>query len=267
MSSIDKLKEFFFEKKAFLFDLDGTLYLGKKLLPGAVELIHDLRKRNKKVIFLTNNSSRSDFDYYKKLSLMGFSPKKNEIVMSTHSLTTYLKSKKYKSLFLLGTPSMRSMLKRSSFSFSQNPDCVVVGFDKTLNYASLDWACKLISKGCPWIVTHPDLYCPTEEGPEPDCGAIAKMIELTTGCQPQVTLGKPHPLMFTEAKKQFSAPKSDWIMIGDRLSTDYEFAKRVGIDFLLVLSGETKSKHLSKSRDSSKLRRFHYVSGVKDLIF
>lgn len=278
------LGAWFFSKQVFLFDLDGTLYLGKRILPGARELVARLRQSGKQVFFFTNNSSRSDSDYVAKLRRLGFHARADEVVMSTHSLLSYVKAKKMKHVFLLGTPSMVQMLKRGGLRVwnassgvrdfrklapRNLPDAVVVGFDKTLTYDRLLIAARLIDRGVPYVVTHPDYFCPTDEGPEPDCGAIAKLLELTTPKSPLAVLGKPHPSMIRIALERVSGPRArgtrrgDVVLIGDRLTTDIAMARAAGIDAVLVLSGETKRRDLRGGKLPKSVR---VVSGVLDLI-
>lgn len=239
----------FFSKKAFLFDLDGTLYLGSRALKGAHELLERLEREEKDIFYFTNNSSRSEADYVTKLKRIGFRAKKDQIVMSTHTLIRFLKSKKWRSVFLLGTPAMKKMLKQNQIrSSSASVKAVVVGFDKTLTYEKLKRACELIEAGIPYIVTHPDLYCPTDKGREPDCGAFAKVLEAVTEKKPLVVLGKPHRLMIEEVRRRKPYRVSEMVLIGDRLMTDIAMAKSAGIDSLLVLSGETTAAKARKSR-------------------
>lgn len=212
-------------------------------------LMGQLRVAKKNIFFFTNNSSRSLKDYIRKLSKFGFEARAEEIIMSTHTLISYLKTKKIKSVYLLGTPAMRKMLAESGIRHStQNPKAVVVGFDKTITYQKLLEACRFVDRGLPYIVTHPDYFCPTDIGPEPDCGSFAKVIELTTKRLPLAVLGKPHPSMIVEALRRSRAKKSEVILVGDRLQTDIEMGKRSKIDTLLVLTGETQLKDLKKSK-------------------
>ncbi|MBN8554506.1 MAG: HAD-IIA family hydrolase [Deltaproteobacteria bacterium] len=258
-----RLKQTLARKKVFLFDLDGTLYMGKKLIPGALALIQGLRTQKKKIFFFTNNSSRSVEDYIQKLKGFGFSVHKDEIVMSTHTLISFLKNKNWKNIFLLGTPSMQKMLANEKIKHTKNnPKAVVVGFDKTLTYEKILVACRLIEKKIPLVVTHPDLFCPTDEGPEPDCGAIAKLLELSSGRDRHSTLGKPHPSMIQEVIKRSGRKKSEMILIGDRLSTDVKMGREAGIETILVLSGETKRQHL---RAMHSLKPTFVVPSVKEL--
>ncbi len=255
-------RNFFWSKKVFLFDLDGTLYLGKKLIPGAIDLIARLKSEGKRFFYFTNNSSRSVDDYVSKMRGMGFPCELDQVAMSTHLLISELKRRKLTKIFLLGTPAMEEMLNRNEILQSDEPQVVVVGFDKTLTYAKLERACRLVEAGLSYIVTHPDLFCPTEEGPEPDCGAFAKVIELVTKKKPLAVYGKPHPLMLREIQKRGPFLKRDMILVGDRLMTDIEMGKNFGIDTILVLSGETKARDLNPTQK----KRLKIANSVADLL-
>jgi len=260
---LKKIQDRFFAKSIFLFDLDGTLYLGEDLIEGALTLIQKLRSERKQLFFFTNNSSRSQKDYFEKLTRMGFGPRENEIIMSTHTLIHYLSQKKLTKVYLLGTPAMKEMLEASGIvHHEQEPQAVVVGFDKTLTYTKLKRACEIIESGKPYIVTHPDLYCPTNYGREPDCGAFAQILQLVTEKKPQVVLGKPHKFMIDEVLRRSRGKKAEMILTGDRLSTDILMAKNSGIESLLVLSGDATAKSLK----GSKIKPTLLLHCVKDLL-
>jgi len=253
----------FSSKEIFLFDLDGTLYLGPKVLPGAKALVKRLHQLNKKVFYFTNNSSRSEADYVRKLRKMGFPCNVSQVVMSTHSLIRGLKSKKMKRVYCLGTPAMKAMLKKSRIIHtSVKPQAVVVGFDKTLTYFKLLFASRLIDSGLPYFVTHPDYFCPTDQGPEPDCGSIALLLEKACRRKPLAVYGKPHPWMIEEVIRRQKCSRSKMILIGDRLQTDILMAKASKIQSLLVLSGETKLRDLK----NSKVRPDFVLSSVSNIL-
>lgn len=259
---LQRIRRLFFSKQVYFFDLDGTLYLGSRKIPGALKLVTELRSQRKRVFFFTNNSSRSEKEYERKLNKLGFKVRAHEIVMSTHSLMRFLKMKKFKRLYVLGTPAMKKMLASSGFKLTEKPQAVVIGFDKTLDYAKLQAATRLIERGVPYVVAHPDLFCPTDRGREPDCGAIALMVEAVTNVPPLAVLGKPHPLMMRVAFDRCRAPKKDMILIGDRISTDIEMARSEGIQSILVLSGETTRRMLK----SSAVKPTYVVGSVHDLL-
>lgn len=186
----------------------------------------------------------------------------NQIIMSTHTLIHYLNKRGWKRIYLLGTPSMRSMLSKAGIRHElRAPQAVVVGFDKTITYKKLEEASRFVAKGKPFVVTHPDYFCPTDRGPEPDCGAFAKVIELTTKKTPIAVLGKPHPSMIEEAKRRSKGRGQEMVLFGDRLMTDIAMGKRAGIDTVLVLTGESTRSDIRKS----KLRPTAVVRSVNDL--
>jgi NagD protein len=252
----------FFNKKLFLFDLDGTLYLGPKRLPGAKELVDELRGMGRSLFFFTNNSSKSKGDYFTKLRGMALAQSRDEIILSTEVLIRYLREKDLRRVFLLGTPAMHRMLKVAGISHDiKNPQAVVVGYDRTLTFEKLRQAARWLSHGKKFIVTHPDLFCPTPEGPEPDCGAFAEALSLTTKRKPDIVLGKPHPRMIQEVLRRVKVKKSDIVLVGDRLSTDIAMANAAGIDSVLVLSGDSKRGDLK----TSQFRPSLVVDSVKTL--
>ncbi len=247
-----------------MFDLDGTLYLGERLISGAKALVQKLHQAKKQVFYFTNNSSRSDQQYVSKLRKLGFECRKDQVIMSTHTLIAQLQADGIKKTFLLGTPAMHRMLEDAGIQ-SRSPKearAVIVGFDKTLTYKKLEMAAFLIHQGLPFYVTHPDLFCPTELGPQPDCGALAQLLVLTTGIKPSRILGKPNPLMIQEVLKRTRCKKSEMILVGDRASTDLALAERAGIEAILVLTGDSKRSDLK----SFEPGRFQSVRSVAELL-
>lgn len=261
---LKELKKLFWSKKVFLFDLDGTLYLGNRVIPRAKALLKRLESQGKQIFYFTNNSSRSVNDYVSKLTKMGFSCRPHQVVMSTHTLISELQRDDVRRIFLLGTPAMRKMLSLGGISTAEysQAQAVVVGFDKTLTYKKFERAAFLIHQGLPFYVTHPDLFCPTDEGPQPDCGAMAAALSLVTGKKAKKILGKPHPLMIREVMKRVKCRKSEMIIIGDRVATDLMLAKQAGIDGILVLSGDSKREELKKP----DFKSFSAVQSVANLL-
>lgn len=258
-----RIRNWFYKHDIFLFDLDGTLYLGKRLLPGSVALVKRLRAMGRRVYFFTNNSSKSHRDYFKKLKKFGLAQSPDEVVLSTEVLIQYLVRKKWRRVFLLGTPAMKKMLREAKIDPSaKNPQAVVVGFDKSLTYKKLHQAALFLARGLPFVVTHPDYFCPTEEGPEPDCGSIALALAATTQREPTIVLGKPHPAMIEEVKRRSRLPRARYVLVGDRLQTDVAMARASKISSLMVLSGDSQKHEVSRARFKP-----HFVtSSVKDLL-
>ena len=229
----------------FLFDLDGTVYLGDQLLPGAKSLLNFLDESGTPYYFLTNNSSRSREEYAKKLAGYGLSAKSDRIFSSGMATATYLKKQKPAArIYLAGTPSLEEEFKDFGFQLvDENPDFVVLGFDTTLTYQKLWKMADLITAGIPYIATHPDINCPTPDGFMPDIGAMMAMIETSTGKKADVIVGKPHQPMVEAVVSHTGYTPDQLTMVGDRLYTDIALGE-TGMQTVLVLSGETKRADL-----------------------
>jgi HAD superfamily hydrolase (TIGR01457 family) len=232
--------------RCFLFDMDGTVFLGERLLPGAAELLTYLEGRGTPFFFITNNSSRSRHDYALKLAKLGLPYSEERIFTSGEATAIYLQRQKPGArLYVVGTPSLETELAGFGFDLSpvEQPDFVVLGFDTTLTYAKLWKLCNLVRAGVPYIATHPDINCPTEQGFMPDVGAMLAMVEASTGRRPDVVIGKPNPGMIEAVQRKLGVPAQQIIMVGDRLYTDIALGA-AGVATALVLSGETRRSDL-----------------------
>ncbi len=231
-----------FEDKRLVFlDLDGTIYLGEKLFPGAEAFLAFLKKKGILTYFLTNNSSRSKLDYVRKLGRLGIKVEEESIILSTDGVIAFLQEKNVRNVYTVGTKSMKSMFLREGMDpESAFPEYVVLGFDTELTYDKLKQASLHIQNGVKLLVTHPDLVCPSPEGFLPDAGSMLALMEKATGIKPARIFGKPNPEMVTHILKMHGVSPSEVVMIGDRVYTDMELARRLGCDFILVLSGETR---------------------------
>ncbi|MBO7222232.1 MAG: HAD-IIA family hydrolase, partial [Clostridia bacterium] len=178
----------------FLFDLDGTTYIGGKEIDGAFDAINHLRAIGKKICFFTNNSSRNHADYVAKINGMGLQVSDNEVYTSGQVTCEYLlENFNGKKVYLLGNDRLRLEFEGYGISVvDENPDICVIAFDTSLQYDRLYQFCKYVKNGLPYIATHPDFTCPAEECPMPDIGAMIEMVRLTTGRTPDVVMGKPH---------------------------------------------------------------------------
>jgi len=260
---VDKLKE----KTIFLLDIDGTIYLGDKLIDGAKDFLKSIKDKGKRYIFLTNNSSGNKADYVQKLSKLGIDATEEEIFTSGEATTMYLKSKKKGAkVYLLGTKSLEKEFENEGFILEKKRhkdiDFVVLGFDTTLTYEKLWVACEYISEGVEYIATHPDFNCPLPNDKfMPDAGAMAALIEASTGKVPKV-VGKPNRKMIEAIQLKYGLDKEDMIMVGDRLYTDIKMGEVAGIATTLVYSGETKEKDYKESETKAD----YVFNSVKDMI-
>jgi len=233
------------ELKYFLLDMDGTIYLGPSPIDGAPAFIRFLQDSGRKHLFFTNNPTRDAAQYSEKLAGMGIAATPGDILTSGEATARYLVTQTaFRRLFVLGMPSFEAELRRASLALvDEDPDAVVLAFDKTLTYAKLEKAALFLSDGLPYIATNPDKVCPTEYGYIPDCAATAALLEAATGRSPKF-IGKPNAEMARMGMDKLGATPEATAMVGDRLYTDMEMAYRSGITSILVLSGETKRDDL-----------------------
>jgi Predicted sugar phosphatases of the HAD superfamily len=251
--------------KYFALDMDGTIYMGQRLLPGALEFLDYLNTSGRQYLFLTNNSSKNKQSYVKKLQALGIPATSDEVMTSGEATALYLKSiKPAARIFLLGTPDLEQEFTEQGFILTTDrPDYVVLGFDQTLTYAKLVEACHLLREGVPLIATHPDINCPTDQrsGYLPDTGAMLELLYASTGKRAKI-IGKPYQEMIDALMTKMHCQKAETAMVGDRVYTDIKMANNAGICGVLVLSGETKLADLEKSEAKPNL----IFEGVRELM-
>ena len=236
----------------FALDLDGTLYLGGRVFPWTRPFLDRLAELGIGHTFFTNNSSKSTRQYVEHLRKMGIDATSDEIYSSTHSTLDYLRDERpsVRRLFVLGTPGLQEEFAESDFticadSATDEPDAVIVGFDTTLAYPRVCRAAYWIAKGKPFIATHPDRICPTDQPTLlPDCAAICAMLTTATGRTPDAVLGKPSPRMLEGVRKRHGVTSNEIAVVGDRLYTDMAMARGAGALGVLVLSGETTAEQV-----------------------
>lgn len=231
------------DKKLYIFDLDGTVYLGRDVFPFAIRFIEHLRESGRRILFFTNNASRSKDLYVKHLTDMGFSPARDEIMTSGDVMEAYLKENyPGKSVYVLGTQSLREQFAAGGIHLvgedATTADVVVSSYDTELTFEKLCQACLLIRGGATWLCTHPDLNCPSERGSLPDSGSLAALITASTEKAP-IMLGKPHGEVVDMIELVTGIPRADMCIFGDRLYTDIALGVHHGMCAILVLTGET----------------------------
>lgn len=227
--------------RAFLLDMDGTLYLDERLLPGASELIALFDQRGIPYLFVTNNSSRRAEDYRQRLGRLGIHVTREHVLTSGDGTIDFLQHHTaHRSAYVVGTAGLEADFRDAGFTLdSRDPDCVVVGFDTTLTYEKLEIACRHLFAGKPYFATHPDRTCITQRGLIPDIAAIIAACEAVTGRVPDRVLGKPSPELVEVALRRLGSTASTTAIVGDQLDTDMTMAEQSGLVPVLVMSGET----------------------------
>ncbi len=239
---------------AYLFDLDGTIYLGESLLPGAKRLIDGLRLLNAPVRFLSNNPTKSRAAYVERLNRLGIAVEPEEIVTSVQTMVTWLLANHPgATVFPIAEQPLIEALDEAGIRRSENPaeiDVVIASYDRTFEYRKLQIAFDAIwfEKRAFLISTNPDRFCPFPGGRgEPDAAGIVAAIEATTGTTCQLTTGKPSRLMLDLALAPLGIDPTNCVMVGDRLTTDIAMAQAAGMASALVLTGETDLAMLETS--------------------
>jgi NagD protein len=226
-------------------DMDGTIYKGSRLFACTLPFLACLRKLGIGYTFLTNNTSRSKSDYVEKLRRLGIQAGERQILTPADSAIVYLRDRLplVESIAVLGTPSLCRQFEEAGFEVGWDaPKAVIAGFDTTLTYERLCRAAYWISQGLPFVATHPDLICPTDEPTVlVDCGSICAALTAATGRSP-VVLGKPDPSILLDLCHRLGLAPAQVAMVGDRISTDVAMARKTGVFTVLVLSGEATAE-------------------------
>ena len=240
--------------EAIFLDLDGTIYMGDNLIEGAIDFLNRIEDRGIKRYFLSNNSSKSVNQYLTKLEKMGIPVSKEEVLLSTHDLLSWLKLENISETYLVGTEGMRMMLEEVGINTdSEDPQFVVLGYDTEITYEKLTKGSIYLQKGVPLGVSHPDMVCPSPDGGLPDTGAYMALFEATTGVVPTHICGKPNPGMILHKINELNLDLDACAMVGDRLYTDMEMADRAGVHGILVLSGEATRDDAEKAPQQPSL--------------
>ena len=239
--------------EGYIFDLDGTLYLGDVLLPGAKRLIPKLRELGKRVVFLSNNPTGDPQMYADKLTGLGLPTSASEIVNTGVTMTRWLlRNHPDATVFPISEEPLKRSLREAGIKTSEDPeqiDFVIASYDRTFDYRKLQIAFDAIwyHERARLITTNLDRYCPFPDGRgEPDAAAVVGAIEACTGAECEVNVGKPDPIMLTTALDLLGLSEKDCVMTGDRLYTDIRMALDVGMPCAVVLTGETTAELLRK---------------------
>ena len=227
----------------YAFDLDGTLYIGEQLIPGAAEAVAALRAAGSRVAFLTNKPLQLPADYAQKLTRLGIPATGADVVSSTDALLHYLKRHAAGArLYPIAEPVLINLLVEAGFEMAADPehtDVVVVSFDRSFHYEKLRVGFLAVRRGARIVATNPDVYCPTPDGGLPDCGALLAALEAATGVRAEAVVGKPSRPMGETVLERLGTAPADTLLVGDRFETDVRMAREAGMASALVLSGAT----------------------------
>jgi arabinose operon protein AraL len=232
-------------------DLDGTVYLGDALLPGAQRTVAALRTAGSRIVFLSNKPLETRADYAAKLTRLGIPTSPDEVINSSWVMARWLEREAPgAALFVIGERPLLDELQGSGFRLTEEPgkiDFVIASFDRTFEYHKLQVAFGAIRAGTRFVATNADRYCPVPGGGLPDAAAIIGAIEGCTGKQVEVVVGKPSPITVRAILDRLQLPASECIIVGDRLETDVRMGQEAGMATAVVLTGVTTPELLAAS--------------------
>ena len=249
-------------KSGFICDMDGVIYHGDCILPGALEFVDWLKTENKNFLFLTNSSERSPRELKEKLDRLGIQVEASHFYTSAQATASFLASQRPGgSAYVIGEAGLTNALYEGGFSMNEiNPDYVVVGETRSYSYEKIERAVNLVRNGAKLIGTNPDLTDSMGKDIAPGTGSLIAPIELATGVKAYF-LGKPNPLMMRHGRKILGCSRKETAIVGDRMDTDIIAGIHSSIDTVLVLSGVTTQKDLKKFPYHPR----YILSGVGDI--
>lgn len=248
----------------FALDMDGTIYLGERWIDGARDFLERIEATGRSYVFVTNNSSKNAAVYVEKLKRMGLLVGEEKIVTSGQATIHYLK-KHYagRKVFLLGNELLQDEFVQEGIRLEkENPDVVVTAFDTSLDYQKMCKVCDFVREGLPYLATHPDYNCPTEDGFIPDAGAIHAFIHASAFRYPDRVIGKPNEDIITYLTERVNVERGRIAMVGDRLYTDIAAGRNHGLKSVLVLSGEARLE----DAEISEVKPHLIFSSVREMI-
>ena len=230
--------------RGWLLDLDGTVYLGDALIPGAAEAIRALRAEGRRIAFLSNKPIQTRDEYAAKLTRLGIPTSAGEVINSSLVLARYLRRLDPGApVFVIGEPPMLAEMRAHGFEVRDDARVrwVAIAFDRTFTYAKLDTALQAVKGGARLLATNPDRTCPVEGGEIPDCAGMIAAVEAVTGKTVEAIVGKPSPIILEVALESLGVAAPEAVMVGDRIETDIAMGRRLGLRTILVLSGITRA--------------------------
>ncbi|GAB4305843.1 MAG: HAD-IIA family hydrolase [Candidatus Bipolaricaulota bacterium] len=251
--------------EGYILDLDGTVYVGERLVPGADRAIAELRARGRKVLFLSNKPLHSRRDYAQKLSRLGIPADEGDVINSSFVLARHLgQHAPGARVFAIGEPPLLAELTRAGLRLTEDPSeiqYVIAAFDRTFDYRKLAIAFQALRRGARFLATNPDRTCPVEEGEIPDAAAVIAALEATTGRPVEDVFGKPSRHIVDLALATLGLPPERCAVVGDRVETDIRMAKDRGLVAVLTLTGVTRRGDLARA----SVQPDHVIDGIGDL--
>ncbi|MFL5804494.1 MAG: HAD-IIA family hydrolase [Roseiflexaceae bacterium] len=250
----------------YIFDLDGTVYLGEALLPGAGAAISRLRERGRRVVFLSNNPTHTRQQYTARLAGLGLPTPPEQIVTSAQVLVQWLRHEAPGSrVFVVGEQPLKDELTAAGFPLVERAgeiDFVIASFDRSFEYRKLQIAFDAIRAGARFVATNPDRYCPVPGGGQPDAAAVIAAIEACTATKVEVVVGKPSPIMARAVAAIIQLPPERCLMTGDRIETDIAMGKAAGMATALTLTGAATRAMLA----ASEIKPDYVIEGLSELV-
>lgn len=246
-----EIKELVEKTQVFLLDMDGTIYFDSTPIGDMINTLKAMRAAGKKLVYFTNNSSKTPSEYVEKLKKIGFYDEKDMVYTSGMATAEYINEfYRGKRVYLVGTEALKEDFLKSGINLSEeNPEVCVLAYDTTLTFEKLKRINKYIVEGAVYIATHPDAVCPSKDVFPPDVGSFIALLKVSSGREPDVICGKPYTAMGDCIKRKIGLKADQICMVGDRLHTDIRFGVNNGFNSLLVLSGETTVDMLKASPD------------------
>jgi HAD superfamily hydrolase (TIGR01450 family) len=251
--------------RGWLFDLDGTVYLGERLIPGADAAIAAIRAAGRRVAFLSNKPLHTRAEYAAKLTRLGVPAAPDYVINSSLVLARYLRDRDPGApVFVIGEAPMREEMADHGFEVRGDEQVrwVVIAFDRTFDYAKLNVALQAVKRGARLIATNPDRTCPVEGGEIPDCAGMIAAVEAVTDRKVETIVGKPSPIILEVALAALGVPASEAAIVGDRIETDMVMGRQLGLGTVLVLSGVTRG-------DDPRIAAVapdHVLQSIRDLV-
>jgi len=253
--------------RGYIFDLDGTVYLGDKMIDGAAEAIRTLRDRGDRVVFLSNKPIATRESYVKKLTKMGIPVTLDDVLNSSQIVAEYLLSqvREGESVYVIGEDPIIEELKRHQIPMtddSNRAEYIVLSWDRQFTYDKLNIAFQAMLRGAQIIASNPDATCPLDNGQLPDTGTFIAALEVATGRSIDVVAGKPSLMAAEAARRHLDLPSEQIFMVGDRLETDIKMGNDAGMNSVLVLTG-VGTREMA---ENGPYRPKFIVDSIKDVV-